>query len=121
MLIIFTFRQAIKPQFSFFFESTDAIVVDISALEKKHLKLLDFIREKDVELLGVGDGRFPAGFSVDDLNGMKWGTSPSIRERILTLARQKDMKMNSTDLSVRLRLGKYASQNTFQKGKKLTP
>lgn len=99
----------------------DALVVDFSSLEKKHLKLLSFAREEGVELFGMGVGGFPEGLSAADLSGMRLGSPAFIRENILTLARQKIAQAGLSDSNVRLTSGKYAPETNAHQNKELAP
>ena len=102
-------------------EPTDALLVDLSCLEKNHLKLLDLARKESVELLGMGNGGFPDGFCADDLNGMRLGSATLIRENILTLAGQKNGQAISAEPKIKLAPGKYESETQVRRNKELTP
>ena len=48
---------------------TLALVMDLSALTRRHLRLLEIARRMEVEMIGVG--RLPAGMSTDELSGVR--------------------------------------------------
>ncbi len=100
-------------------EPADALVLDLTRLNKKHLKLLDIARQGGAELLGMGNGGFPEGFCADDLNGMRLGSAALVRKNVLALAGQKNAISHSVEPKVRLTAGKYASETQIKQGKEL--
>lgn len=79
--------------------ATNALVVKLSSLTEKHLKLLDIARQRGVELLGMGSAD---ELNADDLNGIKL-TSPSlVHKKILALARRKSEQPKPTSPDTKL-------------------
>lgn len=61
-----------------------ALVIELGAMTRRHLRLLEIARRMDVQMIGVG--QFPAGMSAGDLSGIRLVASGALGELIAGLA-----------------------------------